>query len=201
MQYTENAIMKRKKRVQVLKKIITIIVYMLVIPLLIYNVSLIVQAVVVPNKTPSFLGIKTYTIISGSMEPEVKIGDIVIVKENQNEDLNIGDIISYRQGQSVVTHRIVDIYETEEEKIYKTKGDSNNVEDKLEIKDNMIEGKMIGKVPFLGKISTLLQGKVAIIVIALMVYIYFAHTSKVSHIKNRRKIKRMKYEEENNKEE
>lgn len=201
MLYTKNAIMKRQKRSHAFRKFITVIVYMIVIPLLVYNISLIAQAVINPNKTPSFLGIKTYTIISGSMDPEIKIGDIVIVKEIEKEDLKIGDVISYRQGQSVVTHRIVDIQETEKGCIYKTKGDSNNVEDKTEVIFGLIEGKVIGQIPVLGKISTLLQGKVAIIIIALMVYIYFSHSSKMSHIRNRRKVKRMKYEEENAKEE
>lgn len=132
----------------------------------------------------------------GSMEPELKIGDIVLVKEVAEGELKKEDIISFRQGQSVVTHRIIELNEDEKEKKYKTKGDNNNVEDKEEITYAQVEGKVIGKIPFLGKISGLLQGKITIIVIALMVYIYFAHVSKVNRIKNRRQVKRMKHEEE-----
>lgn len=201
MLYTEEAINKRMKKTQALKNKITIIAYILVIPMLIYNISLMIQAVVNPAKTPSFFGIKTYTIISGSMEPEIKIGDIVIVKESKQEDLQKGDIISFRQGQSVVTHRIIETEKTENGVLYTTKGDNNNVEDKTKISIDLIEGKVIGHILYLGKISRLLQGKISVIIIAFMVYIYFSHTSKVSNIKNRRKVKRMKYEEKNNLEE
>ena len=195
MLYTEDAITMRMKKAQRNRKIISIIAYILLIPLLIYNIALIVQAVTSPNKTPSFLGLKTYTIISGSMEPEIKIGDIVIVKEISDDKLKNGDIISFRQGQSVVTHRIVDI--NKNEKKYITKGDNNNVEDSQDIDFALIEGKVICKIPFLGKIAQMLQGKITVIVIALMAYIYFSHASKINSIKNRRKVKRMRYEEEN----
>ena len=200
MLYTEEAIIKRKQKAQAFKRIITITTYILIILLLIYNISLIIQAVVNPSKTPSFFGIKTYSIISGSMEPTIHTGDIVIAKETNKENLQIGDIISFRLGQSVVTHRIIGIEETENGEVYTTKGDKNNTEDKVEIKIDLIEGKVIGRIPFMGKISKLLHGNISIIVIILMVYIYYSHTSKVSRIKNRRKAKRMKYEE-NNKEE
>ena len=64
MLYTEEAILKRKHKAEIVKRIISSIAYILVVPLLIYNISLILQAFTNPNKTPSFLGIKTYAIIS-----------------------------------------------------------------------------------------------------------------------------------------
>ena len=201
MLYTEEAIIKRKQKAQAFKQKISIVVYFLIIVLLIYNISLIIQAVVNPSKTPSFFGIKTYSIISGSMEPDIHIGDIVLIKESKNNELYEGDIIAFRQGQSVITHRIIMIKETENGNIYTTKGDNNNTEDKIEINIDLIEGKVIGRIPFLGKISRLLQGNIWIIVMVLMVYIYFSHTSKVNSIRNRRKAKRIKYEENNNGEE
>ncbi|MBR6034365.1 MAG: signal peptidase I [Clostridia bacterium] len=195
MLYTEEAIKNRRNKAQLIRKTISIIIYILLTPLLVYNISLIAQAVTNPNKTPSFLGIKTYTIISGSMEPELKIGDIVIVKEAGKDDIKEQDVISYRHGQSVITHRVIEIHENEGNKTYKTKGDSNNIEDTEEISYSSIEGRMIGRIPFLGKLSRLLQGKVTVVVIALMAYVYFSHLSKMNRVKNRRKVKRLKYEE------
>lgn len=196
MQYTEEAIEKRKQKEKTIKKTVSIIIYIIIIPLLVYNISLMIQAVTNPSKTPNFFGIKTYTIVSGSMEPELQIGDIVIVKELNESDIQVGDIISFRQGQSVVTHRIVEIKKNDEKQTYVTQGDNNNVEDKEETEYDMIEGKLVGKIPFLGKISQLLQGKITVVIIALITYIYYAHSSKINRIKNRRKAKRLKYEED-----
>ena len=58
-------------------------------------------------------------------------------------NLNIGDIISYRQGEDVIIHRIVDIGQDVDGKYYITKGDNNNVVDPNKIRDNNIKGKVV----------------------------------------------------------
>ena len=64
MLYTEEAIRKRQRRQKKLRDLSSIIIYIVLVPLLIYNIFLIIQAVVKPGETPSFFGIKTYVIIS-----------------------------------------------------------------------------------------------------------------------------------------
>ena len=81
MKYTNDAIKRRKNIEDNIKKRFNIIIYIILIPILIYNISLIIQSLVKTSETPNFFGIKTYVIISGSMESELQIGDIVIVKK------------------------------------------------------------------------------------------------------------------------
>ena len=158
-----------------------------------YNISLIIQSILKPNKTPSFLGIKTYVIISGSMEPNINIGDIVITKDK--EELQVGDIISYRKGHSVITHRISQVnYNENVEKIYKTKGDNNNTEDSEEISTADIEGKVVKVIPKLGKISLVLQNKVIIIMVLIVFYMLISKNYKKNKKLNSRHLKRMEYE-------
>jgi signal peptidase len=194
MLYTDEAIKKRKKNEKIVKNIITTLGYIILIPLLIYNLLLIAQAVINPNETPSFLGIKTYVIISGSMKPNLDIGDIVIVKKASEEELNEGDIIAFRQGQNVITHRISEIIVENGEKVYKTKGDSNNTEDSGTIKYELIEGKMINKIDFLGNISLFLQNKIVIIIILIVFYIYLSYSGAIKKRKRERREKRLEYE-------
>ena len=133
MLYTNQEINKRKNREIKIKNIIYVIMYCFLVIIMTYNISLIMQSLINLNKTPSFFGIKTYVIISGSMEPNINIGDMVITKSKENE-LKVGDIISYRKGQSVITHRISQIIENEKgERTYRTKGDNNNAENGEEI--------------------------------------------------------------------
>ena len=98
MLYTEEAIIKRKNKIHKRKKIIITIVYIILIPLLIYNVTLIIKSILKPNKTPDFFGYKTYVIVSGSMEPSLKIGDIVKGDNNNTEDSGNIDY-SYIEGK------------------------------------------------------------------------------------------------------
>lgn len=194
MNYTNEAIRKRKNRENKIYGVISIIIYMLLVPLVIYNINLIIQAIVKPEETPCFFGIKSYVIVSGSMEPEFKIGDIVFVKNNK-EELKKGDVISYREGQSIVTHRIIEENIINGEKVYKTKGDNNNTEDIYNVKLNSIEGKVIGKISKIGKLSLMLQDKISLIVIVLLFYVYLVQSDKVKKRNEARKEKRIAYEE------
>ena len=194
MRYTDEAIRNRRNRTNKIKKILTIAVYILLVPLLIYNLSLIFQSVINPNETPSFLGIKTYVIVSGSMEPELNIGDIVVVKDIKENELQNGDIISFREGQSVVTHRIIDIKTLDNEIQFTTKGDNNNSADNKSINIDVIEGKVLTSIPFLGKIALMLQGKLTIILIVIIFYAYFVRSEKIKNKKENRRMKRLEYE-------
>lgn len=194
MLYTNDAIKKRKDKNNKFKKAIITIVYMLLIPMLTYNVSLIVQSIINPNETPSFFGIKMYVIISGSMIPELDIGEVVIVKDVEPNELKEKDIISFRKGQSVVTHRITEIIETEEGKEFRTKGDNNNVEDVEPVKQESIEGKVIKSFPEVGKVVLALKDKTVIIAIVVSYYIYLVHDHSRQRRKAIRKLKREEYE-------
>lgn len=195
MQYTDEAIRIRKSRKNRTQKFITIAIYILLIPLLIYNLSLIFQSIINPNETPNFLGIKTYVIISGSMLPELNIGDIVVVKNIEENELQNGDIISFREGQSIVTHRIIEIENSSDnQKYFKTKGDNNNSADDNTINIDVIEGKVITSIPFIGNIVLLLQGKITIILILIIFYAYFVRSEKIKKRKENRRIKRLEYE-------
>ncbi len=197
MLYTNEEISKRKKRSIKIKKIVTIIIYVILIPILIYNISLIVQSLYNPNKTPSFFGIKTYIVISGSMKPEINVGDVVIAKniKNEKEEINIGDVIAFGKGQSVITHRIVNI-EPDENEILRitTRGDNNNTNDSETILINNIEGKVIKVIPKVGKFILIFQERIVIMIFLIMCYIYISHTDKINRRKTERRIKREEYE-------
>lgn len=194
MRYTNEAIKRRKRAENILKRKINILIYIILIPILIYNISLIIQAVIKTSETPNFLGIKTYVIISGSMEPNLQIGDIVIVKKVAQNELKQGDIISYRQGQSVITHRIAEVIDKEGEVEYKTKGDNNNAEDSGIISYEMIEGKVVKHISQIGKIAIILQKKGTIIFIILILYIYILYSSSIKKKRALRKLKREEFE-------
>ncbi len=194
MRYTNEAIKRRKRAENILKRKINILIYIILIPILIYNISLIIQAVIKTSETPNFLGIKTYVIISGSMEPSLQIGDIVIVKKVAQNELKQGDIISYRQGQSVITHRIAEVIDKEGEVEYKTKGDNNNAEDSGILSYEMIEGKVVKHISQIGKIAIILQKKGTIIFIILILYIYILYSSSIKKKRALRKLKREEFE-------
>ena len=107
--------------------------------------------------------VKPYTVLSGSMEPNYKVGSIVYVTKVDPFDLKEKDVITYViGGGTVVTHRIVEvIYDNEEnptEVSFRTKGDNNNTEDGGEpIAARQVLGKVVFTIPLLGYIANFVQ--------------------------------------------
>ena len=97
------------KKVKISKIIKGVIIGLLLIVLMI-NVYVIIQAKSKPNSVPSVFGYKPFIVLSGSMETEISIGDLVFVKKVDASSLQVNDIIAFRDSENIVTtHRIVDI--------------------------------------------------------------------------------------------
>lgn len=170
------------------------LLYIIIIPIIIYDIILIAQSIVKPNVAPSIFGIKTFTIISSSMEPTFKIDDIIFVKKIDENQLQIGDIISFIQDKDIITHRIEKIEKNEGGLVFITKGDANSTTDINKVKLSQIEGKYIFKISKVGKIFYILKNKVVFIIVTIILLIcYIIEKNKISK-KIERKEKREQYE-------
>ncbi|CUP48907.1 Signal peptidase I W [Turicibacter sanguinis] len=118
------------------------------------------------------IGYRSYTVLSGSMEPKFYPGDIVVAKHKNKTDIQVGDIVTYKDNDGVIiTHRIIE----EIPEGYITKGDNNNVEDaEILTKDNII-GEVKFSIPKLGYVIEFLSQPtvVAIEMILLAIFIFF----------------------------
>ncbi|MCG2686258.1 signal peptidase I, partial [Candidatus Parcubacteria bacterium] len=90
---------------------------------------------------------QSLVVMSGSMEPEIHTGSVVIVRSA--ETLAVGDVITFARPddpKNFITHRIESI----EDDIIKTKGDANNAPDNWEVRQEDVQGKVAASVPHLG---------------------------------------------------
>lgn len=108
------------------------------------------------DNIPSLFGYSLLRISSESMEPELKSGDIVLLKITQPEKLQKGDVISYKGTKGVlkdttVTHQIVaEPYEKDGTYYFTTRGIRNGALDDPEINETQILGKVTLKIPLVG---------------------------------------------------
>jgi signal peptidase len=126
-------------------KSLKIIYYIVIAFIVLVAILLIVSAFPIPGNY------KVMVVKSGSMEPTIKTGSIVVVKPAS--DYKIGDIITfgpYSKTKAPTTHRIYEMKVEGGEPIYITKGDANNAPDTREIKKIDIVGKVLFSVPFVG---------------------------------------------------
>ena len=177
-----------------MKSILIKILYVIVIPIIMYDMILITHTLVKPGETPTFLGIKTFTIISNSMNPKINIDDIVIIKEVPEKELKVDDIITFNSNSGTITHRITGIQENGRNRIYITKGDSNSISDVERISYDQIEGKYVGKIPRAGKILGFLKNKYVFGGVLILLIICFCLDRKRINTKEKRKEKRRKYD-------
>lgn len=137
----------------------TIFVYLLA--LVIIAAALIFAASKSPQK--SIFGYRYYTVLTPSMEPELSVGDVVIVKLKNAEDINTGDIITFNPSNdstAYLTHRVTEKLENYEETgvtCFKTKGDANEVEDGFLIDSSRVIGTVSFDIPKVGYAIRFLQ--------------------------------------------
>jgi signal peptidase len=104
-------------------------------------------------------------VFSGSMEPAIPVGGIVVIKPVDPETLKIGDIICFQLSESTsITHRIINI--TDEGFI--TQGDANEDPDQWIVKKENVIGKVIFTVPFIGYIGYFVRTPTGFILLILL---------------------------------
>ena len=168
--------MKKNKVFRIIKLIKNIICWTLIAVLVFTLVVFFMSRI--NGSTPSVFGYSIFRVSSGSMEPELMVGDIILDKTVDNpEDLKVGDVITFKSsdyGDLLVTHKVIKApYEENGKLMLQTKGIANEVEDKPISVDN-VKGIMICKVDYLDTVyNVFLSPWGLLILIALIVIIFF----------------------------
>lgn len=138
----------------ILKKTWKIVSTALIVLLIACTVLLV--AIKFVGETPSVFGYNLYYIVTGSMEPTIAVGDIILSKQASVEELKVGDIVTFT-GESgeldgkIVTHRIQSVYEENGQIYVITKGDANTINDPP-LRGEAVLAVMKCRVPLLGSL-------------------------------------------------
>ena len=136
--------------------------------------------------------IKFLTVLSGSMEPAIKMGSVILVKPADN--YKIGDVITFGEISKIktpTTHRIYEMKVQGSQPVYITKGDANNGPDIREITQKDIIGKVLFSVPYVGFAVDAAKKPIgfALIIIVPAILIIFGEVKKIyEEIKKNKKI-------------
>ncbi len=130
----------------------------------------------VGNSMPMPFGIGVSVVMSGSMEPELGVNDLVLICSR--ETYKKGDIVVYQDGESLVIHRIIEI---NDDKVI-TKGDANDVPDSP-IRPADIKGAYTAGVPFLGIVFLFLKSPAGFIIMLIAAVVLFEYP----YLKERKK--------------
>ena len=123
-----------------------------------------------PLTVPRIFGYQLYTVISGSMEPEIPVGSLVYIKSMEPEDVEEKDVIAFYGGRdtsAIITHRVVENRVIMGEFI--TKGDANQTQDMNPVDYDEFIGRVELSIPTVGGIAQSLTSKEGKIAAASMI--------------------------------
>lgn len=140
----------------------------------IFGILPFVLFILITSRSSILGGIRSFIVLTGSMEPTISVGTIVFTHPFEIYKLN--DVIAFKKENKTVTHRIVDLESKNGFIFYRTMGDANNVSDSELITRSSVLGNVFFAIPYLGRVVFFIKtvpGYLSLIVLPAILYIIF----------------------------
>lgn len=124
---------------------------------------------VTTNGYVDLFGFSVFRVVTGSMEPTLPVGSILLSHSEPIENIQKEDIVCFRSLETgrfghIVTHRVRAVLEDENGNIYlETKGDANLAADAIPVQQDNLIGRVVwysGEGSFLQSVMSFITGKV-----------------------------------------
>lgn len=196
--YTNEIIKSKIEKQKKIKKVLKCIFYPIAIFIVICAINIVYQKIIKKEDNINLFGFRPYVVLSGSMEPDLQVGDMIVSKQVSGDRVEIGDIITFEdENGATITHRVVDIIIKDGEKLYQTKGDNNSAIDVGLISIKNIKGEYICKINGAGSVIAKIITPTGLILTILAITIGYINTSKKSDRKIARHLIRERYKKQN----
>ncbi len=122
---------------------------------------------------PTFRDYKALSVISGSMEPAINTGDVIVIRPVAGpQEIAEGDIITFRakeKAEMLITHRVIGIVTVNKEPAaYVTKGDANETEDLSTVALSQVVGRYEFRLPYFGYLARFVREPLGVILIVIL---------------------------------
>lgn len=107
---------------------------------------------------PLAFGDRPYTVLTGSMEPTISAGDVVVDERISPLQARVGDIVTFRDPEDQsrqLTHRVKRIRREGSHLWFVTQGDANNTVERWRIAADGSLGRVLYAVPWVGHVAVL----------------------------------------------
>jgi signal peptidase len=164
-----------------MQKTLTIVGWVLcviLIPILIVNCTLLVKSLINKDEVPDFGGTMPLIVLTDSMYPDIKSGDLIICKTIDPATIEVGDVISFYDpagnGTSVVTHMVVEVINEDGALSFTTRGINNNTDDRLPVPADKVIAEYTGiRIPAAGNVAIFMQTTAGLVVCVILPIILF----------------------------
>lgn len=194
-------IKKNSKLLDKLSTIIGTILCLILIPILIVNVTLIIKSYTNKDEIPSLFNTTPMVVLTDSMYPSIKSGDLILLENIDISLVKEGDIVTFfdplNNSTNTVTHRVVEVIHDGEVKL-KTKGDANNIVDNFFVTSDEFVGVYKSKISGLGNIAMFMattKGLVICVIVPLILFVGFDIARRFKYDKKTKSEKKALLEE------
>ncbi|WP_369298758.1 signal peptidase I [uncultured Neglectibacter sp.] len=161
--YTERHGLEKGIAMRVMIRVLRGILTALLCIVLVLNLWLLVQQSVLHLEAPQVFGYSHYIVTTGSMEPSLSPGDLILVKAQ--DEYKLGDVVTFHDSQgATVTHRIMGTVSGQ----FITQGDANNTEDGDLLSPEKIVGKLQLVLPGAGSVIEFLRSPFGILTLLVI---------------------------------
>jgi len=174
----QNQPTKNQDRLHKVLTVLGTVLCVILIPILIVNCTLLVKSFIHKDEVPDFGGTLPLIVLTDSMYPNIKSGDLIICRTIEAADVQKGDVISFYDpagnGTTVVTHKVIEIIEKDGVRSFRTQGINNNTADRLAVPAEKVIARYTGiRVPFAGNIAIFMQSTAGLIVCVVLPILLF----------------------------
>ncbi|NTU46371.1 signal peptidase I [Candidatus Roizmanbacteria bacterium] len=130
-------------------------------------------------------GYRSFVVQSGSMEPTIMTGDIVLIQSQSQYMKN--DVVTFKNEEGrIVTHRILKADLSKTPQVFTTKGDANAVEDANTITQDSILGKVQFVAPKLGYFVSYARSPMGVVIFIVVPALILILSEVISLFKHAR---------------
>ncbi|HEY1277469.1 MAG TPA: signal peptidase I [Thermoleophilaceae bacterium] len=119
---------------------------------------------------PFAFGARPLTVLSGSMEPNLHVGDVVVVKRVEPRDVRPGQVVTFHdpeRGGDLVTHRVRAMHARGGKIDFVTRGDANNASEHWRIAADGELGRAVYRIPAVGRLFVLARSHGAALILLI----------------------------------
>jgi signal peptidase len=101
----------------------------------------------------ALIGLRSYTVMSGSMEPALHVGAVIVDERIRPADARTGDIVTFTSPTDpgiLITHRVRRVLVQGSNVAFVTKGDANGSAERWKVPASGSIGRVRAQVPYLG---------------------------------------------------
>jgi signal peptidase I len=128
---------------------------------------------------PLATGSQALTVLTGSMQPTLPPGTLVVVRPTDVDEIRVGDVITFQPisgDPTLVTHRVTARGVASDGTVrFTTQGDANDVADAAQITDEQVMGRVWYSVPLVGWVNDLLSGTTRLWLVPIVVGCLFLY--------------------------